>query len=130
MNFNNYHFINDARLFVQEKVPHSFTTKKNKIIVIASIVIGIFVACYLANRYFYKVKLLTAERKITVLSRKMVVEEIQNRKIINGQGRVDLPDGIIEEGEFKNGVLNGRGKRTYLNGQIEDGLFVNGTFIG
>jgi MORN repeat len=130
MSINNSHFINDARLFVQEKVLHSFAIKKNKIIVIASIAIGFFVACYLANRYFCKVKLLTAERKISFLSRKIGVEEIQNRQIINGQGRMVLPDGIIEEGEFKNGRLNGRGKRTYLNGQIEDGLFVNGTFIG
>lgn len=54
MNINLNSFSNGVNLFFKESVLPSVTAQQKKILMIASIAFGFLVACYLANRYFFK----------------------------------------------------------------------------
>lgn len=106
MNINFNSFSCYAVSFLKESILPSFTAQQKKILVIASIAFGVLAAWYVASRCC-----LTA-------------------KNLNGPGTKLLPDGTVENGEFKDDKLNGLGSISFPNGGVESGLFSNGELHG
>ncbi len=45
---------------------------------------------------------------------------------LNGNGKLQLPDGAIYDGEFKDYIMNGQGKITFTNGDVYEGNIAEG----
>ena len=56
--------------------------------------------------------------------------ELNDKKKINGKGKILFKDGRIYEGNFVEGKLNGEGKYIDSNGDIYEGIFRDGNLSG
>ena len=116
--------------FLKESILPSFTAQQKKIILIASIALGILAAgWYVMSRCSFTTKPLDGPGKITLEDGSIAEGEYKNGKR-NGLWKSTKADGSVWEGEYKNGQLNGPVKTTLADGSVEEGEYKNGQLNG
>lgn len=133
MNIISQSFSN-AISFLQQNVHHPLTRKQTKIVFIASVALAFLAACY-----FFKCCCFKAETdsftdkngpgKLTKEGK--VFEGTFNKGKLEGPGTITHPDGMKEEGEFKNDVFDGPGKVIAKDKTVMvEGTFSKGKLTG
>lgn len=112
--------------FLKESVLPSFTAHQRKIILIASIALGILAAgWYIISRCSYAAKPLDGPGKITLKDGSKGEGQYKNGKY-EGVWKIKGADGSVTEAEYKNGKPHGLWRKTTSDGSQYEIVYENG----